>query len=394
MKGLKLRLSRTLILVMGGLLLVGGSGAAALYVGSDRLFGPSYLEINGLECTTLQEMKLKQAQHTWVRRYVFTEGGDGPARLRTAIRVAKAVQAAQKADLVQVTVLDKAGPTQRAAMRGRAIGAQVVYIPDAAKAPDPGDPVFSAFYVEGAAAHGEFYGLRITPPLEDIEKIATALTDSADCISPVVETEADPHGGGHDAKGGDGHGKSSGKGKASGHGDAGGHGESGGHGEAPAAENGHAPAEGEHGAEGAAKEGDHGAESGGLISSITSKIFGSKTEVAAQESHAGAGGAPADGQQAADHTAPSPEHTAVAPQPGFVDRIKGMIFGAPETGVVVVQPSPAPVAAPSPAPADHAAPHDGIDPMKVAAPTQAAKPENTPASAVTSPAEAAPKPQH
>lgn len=369
-KGVKLRLSRTLILVMGGLLLVGGSGAAALYVGRDKIFGPSYAEVNGLECTTLQEMKLKQAQHTWVRRFVFTDGGDGQARLRTAVRVAKAVQAAEKADLVQVTVLDKSGPTQRAAMRGRAIGAQVVYIPDTSKAPDPSDPTFSAFYIEGAATHGEFYGLRITPPLEDIEKIAAVLTDNADCVSPVVETEADGHGGGHDAKAKDDHGskKSSGHGDASGHGETSGHGGSDGHGEAaPAAESAHAPEEGGHDAPAAAKDGESGKDGGGLVSSLKNMIFGGAKDVAAQENHGTGEPVHGDVQQAADHTVPSPEHTAVAPQPGFVDRIKNMIFGAPQTDVVIMQPAPAPVAPPS-AQANQPV-HDGIDPMKVAAPS-------------------------
>ncbi|MFD1746849.1 hypothetical protein ACFSE1_15340 [Rhizobium helianthi] len=365
MKGLKLRLSRTLILVIGGVLLVGGSGAAALYIGSDRLLGPSYESINGLECTTLQEMKLNRDQRTWVRRYVFTSGGDGPARLRTAVRVAKAVQKSAKADLIQITVLDKSGPTQRAAMRGRAIGAQVVYIPDTSKAPDPNDPVYSAFYIEGTASNGEFFGLRISPPVEDIEKIAAELTDGADCISPVVETE-------ESGKSGSGeHGKTSGhesktdekKGKGDASEQGGGH-------DSPAADAGHgkaAPAEG-HGGEAGTEDG----KSEGLVSSISTMIFGKKSEaVAAQPPHPEAQG---EEKMLADHQSPSPEHTAAAEPAGLVDRIKAMMFGKDKPEVVEKQPSPAPVgqgAAKPDAQASHDASHDGIDPMKVAAPTDA-----------------------
>lgn len=371
MKGLKLRLSRTLILVLGGLLLVGGSGAAALYFGSEKLLGPPYESVNGLECTTLQEMKINREQRTWVRRYVFTEGGDGPARLRTAVRVAKAVQASAKADLIQITVLDKSGPTQRAAMRGRAIGAQVVYIPDTSKAPDPSDPIYSAFYIEGAASNGEFYGLRISPPVEDIEKIAAGLTDGADCISPVVETEGDAHGGAGEHGKSPGHGEKKGKGAASEHG--------GGH-DAPAADAGHgeaSPAEASHGEAAPAEgHGAEGAKSEGLVSSISNMLFGKKNEAEAAQAHAdethGVAGnnhdTNSESQQASDHQAPSPETTAVAEKPGLVDRIKNMMFGDSKPDVVEKR-------APSPNASDTAhevePAHDGIDPMKVAAPTEA-----------------------
>lgn len=385
-KGVKIRLSRTLVMILGGgLLLIGGSGAAALYVGADKLLGPSWEEVNGLKCTTLQEIKLKQEGHSWVRRFVFAEGGDGPQRLKTAVRVAKAVQKSEKADLVQVTVLDKNGPTQRAAMRGRAIGAQVIYIPDTTKAPDPSDPVLSGFYVEGAANHGEYFGLKISPPLEDLEVMAAALKDFEDCVSPIVPEAADPHGakpakGAKGAKGAD-HGAKSGHGEASGQDKPAadkGHGEK--------APDGHAPA-----AEGAAHE--EAPKSEGLVSSLTNMIFGNKSQAA--EAAAQHGVEPANASQAehktevaGDHTTPSPEHTAVAEQPGFLDRIKGMIFGSDKPTVTEKPVSPAPTASADGKPEPHEAAGkasgkgDGIDPMKVAAPTDAPK------------AAPAPKPSH
>lgn len=398
-KGVKIRLSRTLIFVLGGLLLVGGSGAAALYVGADKLLGPSWEEVNGLKCTTLQEIKLKREGHSWVRRFVFAEGGDGPQRLKTAIRVAKAVQHAEKADLVQITVLDKSGPTQRAAMRGRAIGAQVIFIPDTSKAPDPADPVLSGFYLEGAASHGEYFGLKITPPLEDLEAIAAGLKDMVDCVSPVVPEVVDPHAakpakGAKGGKGGD-HGAKSDHGAAPAHGEASGH-------DKPAADNGHgekAPADGHAPAAEGAGHGEAAKSEGGLVSSLTNMIFGNKTqaaEVAAQHSPEGQTAETAENKAAAgDHTAPSPEHTAVAEQPGFLDKIKGMIFGG-DKPVVTEKPAAPAVSADGKPKADeaggqHAADKgdgkatgkgDGIDPMKVAAPTDAAKapaPEKPPA---------------
>lgn len=366
-KGVKIRLSRTFVMILGGLLLIGGSGAAALYVGADKLLGPSWEEENGLVCTTLQDIKLKRDGHFWVRRFVFAEGGDGPQRLKTAVRVAKAVQKAEKADLVQITILDKNGPTQRAAMRGRAIGAQVIFIPDLSKAPDPSDATLSGFYVEGAASHGEYFGLKISPPLEDIEAMAAGLKDLADCVSPIVPEVADPHAA-KPVKGGkpDSHGAKADHGAASGH-------------DQPAPKEGHeekAPDAHAPAADGASHE-EAEPKSEGLVSSLTNMIFGSNSAAAeVAGAHPATPGGTETAEQKAplseDHTSPSPEHTAAAQQPGFLDRIKGMVFGS-EKPVVTEKPSAVPTASNDKSgqgDAQHAAGKgDGIDPMKVAAPT-------------------------
>ncbi|WP_377296725.1 hypothetical protein [Rhizobium sp. SGZ-381] len=409
MKGVKIRLSRTLCLVLGGVVLLGGgSGALALYIGSDRLLGPSYLEVNGLQCTTLQLVKIKRDGHYWVRKYVFTDRGDGPARLKTALRVAKSVQAAEKADLVQISVLDKSGPTLRAGMRGRAIGAQVVYIPTPSKDADVPEPVYSAFYFEGpASAKGEYFGTRIEPTLGDIEKIAASLTDKADCVSPVIETQHKD----------DGHGAPKGKKKAKGGGhdaaaDAHGGGDAGhgggaekpaeGHGGTPVAGDGDKPAAGGgHGGEGGAPA--EKPEGGGLISSLKSMVFGSpapQTAAADTQSH-GAGSGPAEpgAAHAADaaKAAPSaPEQTAAAEAPGLFARAKAMIFGSDAPKPVVEPAAHAPAGTPlqgeeAAAPSVASAPaQDGIDPMKVAAPHADGSHAAEPAS-VTNDAAPAPK---
>lgn len=280
MKGIKIRLSRKLALILGGIVVLGGgSGAAALYASHAGYLGSSSASLNGLTCSTVQTVKIKRDHQYWVRKYVVADTGDGPARVRTAVRVAKAVQQAEKADLVQVAILDKAGPTDRAAMRGRAIGAQVIYTPDPSKVPDGvmNHPL-SAFYLDGSAdATGQYYGMRVDLPYEDIDGMATALTDFADCIEPVVAGAEGGHGGSAKAKGGEsGHGG----GEAAGHG--------GGHGEKPAAE-GHdaAPPEGH---DAPAAEG-HGPPDGGevvastpqdkgFLSSITGMFFGDKKDEA------------------------------------------------------------------------------------------------------------------
>lgn len=335
MKGLKFRFSKKLVFILMGSIVVlgGGSGAAAVLIGTDKILGPSYLEINGLECTALETVKIKRDQRYWVRKYVVSdEAGDGLARIRTALRVAKAVQEKEKADLVQVAMIDKAGPRDRAQMRGRAIGAQVVYIPDPKKAPEGTDAQpYSAYYLDGTAnSNGEYYGMRVDLPLEDVEALTARLTDHADCVGPVVATPEGEHGQKPKA---DGHGAPS---APAGHGEP----VANGHGAAPADGHG-APAEGQ-GGEVAAKE------SGGFLSSVTGMIFGSGQEAPAQ------GHAPAGNPAAAETHAAAP--AAAAPAAPAAD-------------------AHAPPAAPNKSVANNQAPDQSQGNQKPAAPAQVASAE-------------------
>ncbi|WP_418137630.1 hypothetical protein [Agrobacterium sp. El2ro-1b] len=205
----RMRFSRKLVMIGGGiLLLAGATGSAAVFIGSDRLLGPSYASTNGLSCDAVQTVNIRKNGALWVRKFIRTGGGDGPERLKTALRVAKAVYDKQKPDLVQVSVLDKNGPQLRSEMRGRAIAAQVVFIPDPAKIPEGANAHrYSAFYYDGAAnGSGQFYGLRIDLPLEDTEAMAASLSDSADCATPVLDGGSE----GHEGKAPKGHGENKG----------------------------------------------------------------------------------------------------------------------------------------------------------------------------------------
>ena len=372
---MKFRLSKKVVAVTVGVLVIcAGSGAAAVYVGADKLLGPSYLEINGLECRTLKTDRIKRDHRNWVRKYVVSDTpGDGMARIRTALRVARAVQEKEKADLVQVSVLDKAGPTERAEMRGRVIGAQVVYIPDLAKAPDGAQAqIYSAYYVDGSPTpKGEFFGLRMDVPLEDVEALTAKLTDKADCVDPVVAAPEGEHGA--PSAHGD---KKKPKPKGGEHGAAAeGHGDSGSEGHAAEPEATHSeegkPAADGHGApdghEGAAGTEDQIAskESGGFLGSVTSMIFGSKEEAKPEasasdaksdvahdadaqaahgeahsaapteaQSHAApAAAAPAEGHGAAAQEAKAADAAPAEPakeEGGMFSSLKGMIFGSGE----------------------------------------------------------------
>lgn len=286
MKGLpKIRLSKKLAFVLGGAVVLSGTtGAAAVYIGADTLLGPSYEQLNGLECTEVNTVTIKKKDRFWVRKYITTEPTDGLTRVKTALRVAKAVHEAEHADLVQVVVLDKNAPTGRTELRGRAIGADVVFVANPAHVPEEAqNGPYAARYVDKLAnASGQFYGEKINLPLEDIEQLVARLDDKTDCIKPVVEA---PEGHGADK----GHGAEKTKGADKGHGEAKGHdaAPADGHGAAPADGHGEAPKEG-HGEETPVAE--HGAtgESKGWMASIMGMVGLGSDEAPAAGDHAAA----------------------------------------------------------------------------------------------------------
>jgi hypothetical protein len=184
------RPSRKLVLIVGGIALLGGvSGGAALYMGKEAILGAPAETVNGAACTDVNLVTIKKQKKTWIRKYIKTEPTDGMTRVKTALRVAKAVYEAQKPDLVQVVVLDANGPTLRSDIRGRAIGADVVFIPH----PDPliesieGSKSFTARYYDGtAAANGLFFGERVDLQEDEITTLNASFKDVSDCIDPIA----------------------------------------------------------------------------------------------------------------------------------------------------------------------------------------------------------------
>lgn len=301
MKVPKIHLSRKLMLILGGVLVtLGGTGAAAVYIGADKLLGPSYAELNGLECTEVKTVEIHKKDRFWVRKFITTdEPGDGLARVKTALRVAKTLQETKKADLVQVVVLDASGPKDRSGMRGRAVGADIIYVPDPSHVPEElSVRVLTARYADGLAApNGEFFGERVDMLEADIQALVAKLNDQTDCVKPEgLVTEAEGHG----EKAADGHGKAPahsaedahGEKSADGHGEADAKGDAEGHGDAPDGEHGEETPVAEHGAE----------ESKGWMASLMGMV-GLGGDEASAEGHA----APADG-----YAAPADGHGAVA----------------------------------------------------------------------------------
>ncbi|PDT79822.1 hypothetical protein [Sinorhizobium sp. BJ1] len=200
----KLRPSKRLVVILAAAFAVSAaSGGAAVYVGRDRLAARlSEPSASGLECTTLRTLKLDHRGQRWIRMHVKTDRAGGPDRVRTALRVVGALANKEKADLYQVVVLDEAGPDDRAAVRGAAIGAEVLFAPGPRSVKGM-DEAFRASYNDGTAnPDGMFHGKVVSLDLDEVRAIMAKMDDRSLCIDPAAADAegTDPEASGHPAE--------------------------------------------------------------------------------------------------------------------------------------------------------------------------------------------------
>lgn len=266
---------KVMFLITGVLVLSGASGAYAVYSGKDTFLGmagPEKPSLSGLACTTIETLKMRRNGQRWIRKYVSTESAAGVDRVRTALRIAGLLAKEEKADLYQVVVLDAAGPLDRAARRGAAIGAEVLFAPDPSNLPGMSTP-FVARYNEGKAnTAGLFYGREVALSTDDVKTTLTAMDDKSDCFDPVAAAAA--------AEGG-----------AAGS-------ESGGHGETSPAEQETEAAAPEHGAGAPVEQSEAQPAEQGFFGSMLAMVLGSDSEKPSNEGHAA--------EPIAEHPAESP----------------------------------------------------------------------------------------
>ena len=184
---------KVVILVAAAVLLSGASGAAAVFVGREAILGPPAEKVSGVACVQVNKVKLDRNGQRWIRYYARAQAEDGDVRVKTALRIAGALSNHDEADLYQVVLLDQAGPANRADMRGRAIGAEVLFARNPSAIPGMTAP-FVASYTEGKpSASGEFYGEKKQLSLDEIKTIVTAITERDGCVDPAA-AEGEAHG--------------------------------------------------------------------------------------------------------------------------------------------------------------------------------------------------------
>lgn len=314
------RFSRKVLLILCGVLLLGGvAGATAVYIGKDQLLGPAEEEHKELECRNVQVIEDRRDRQVWLRKYIKTEAADGMTRVTTALRVAAALYEKKKPDLVQIVVLAENGPDKRSGINGRAVGADVVYVPDPSKLANLGKiPTIQASYVDAMPTEaGEFYGTKMRLPEEEASHILAALPEKTDCADPdaeLREAAAAAAGGGEGEKEEGAEGKAKEEGKAA---EGGEEGAAKAEGEkAPAAEGEGAAAEGEKPAgeaEKPAEEAGKAPPETGWFASITAMVFGGE-ESAEKPAEAAAGEAGKAEGEAAPAEEPSAEGEAAKPE--------------------------------------------------------------------------------
>lgn len=183
---LKLSMSRRLIFGIAGLFaLIGGSAAAAYYVGAEVVMGEQ-ASLVGAPCSTVLTMVSKTPSgRLWLRKYIRTDvETTGDARVRTALRIAAIAAKANKVDLVQVNVVTPHGPTKRAQMRGRAIAAQVTIGLKMDFLPDLESKIAAQYYDGDAGPDGEFHGDLVKPETEEVRAIVQSMAEATqeDCV--------------------------------------------------------------------------------------------------------------------------------------------------------------------------------------------------------------------
>ena len=191
----KLRLSRKLIIVTLGItVLLGGTGMTALYFGGNALKMEDGTSAIGGECTVVQTMLVKTpANGLWLRKFIRMEKASGPERVRTALRIAGLLAKKNAVDLIHVSVLDANGPTKRAEMRSRAIGAEVLVAIKPQNLPEMKTPAMATYYEGSASSQGRYYGDKIIVDMPEIGAMMTAMRtidEKPDCVDPNAEAAA------------------------------------------------------------------------------------------------------------------------------------------------------------------------------------------------------------
>ena len=169
----------------GILLLLTASAAGAYFMGGAGFLLGRDASVYGVECRLVDSVLFDHgAGERWLRLFVAVGETDPAGRLRTALRVAESAARSERADLVLVVAVDEKGPTSRALMRDRAVGARVVYAPHPARVTGVDVPLGASYVDADPTGAGEFYGKIEKPSLDRLEKMAAAMKQPFGCKTP------------------------------------------------------------------------------------------------------------------------------------------------------------------------------------------------------------------
>jgi hypothetical protein len=184
------RMSRKLVLLSAGFLLVlGASGTAALVLAPAHLI-PGYSEETVSSCKTLYQSDFRRGREERLIAVISTDAVKPADRVRTGMRIASHLAETSKPDLVIVQVVDHQGPTGRAEIRGAAIGTEIVHAPNPSKTVATGKP-WEVRYIDALPTRSGFYfGPRVDMRLAELQTIDHEIELVEGCDGDIVDEEA------------------------------------------------------------------------------------------------------------------------------------------------------------------------------------------------------------
>ena len=184
------RFYRLFLLSLSVILLLGGSGVAALWFGlvpKDNVIMAMLEE--PVECTILSDRFFLQSEERWMRLHIGLSETDGLERVATALAYARQQAEERQADLVTVVVSDLNGPRSLPLIRGHYIGAQVVYAGGSYQTASPRSSGFAqrtiARYIDTLPnAAGQFFGDRVTLEASQLDALWVETEKPVECLPP------------------------------------------------------------------------------------------------------------------------------------------------------------------------------------------------------------------
>ncbi|MBC7284127.1 hypothetical protein [Hoeflea sp.] len=183
------KISRKLVLLSGGFLLVlGASGTAALVFAPASMI-PGFSNAPGGHCKTLYQSEFNRDDEKRLIAVISTDDFEPRARIRTGMRIARHLAETLHPDLVIVQVADHRGPTARTELRGEAIGAEIVHAPHPAKTLATTKP-WEARYIDALPTDfGLYFGSRVDMRLTELETVNQEIELVEGCDGDVVDEE-------------------------------------------------------------------------------------------------------------------------------------------------------------------------------------------------------------
>ncbi|TDH34994.1 hypothetical protein E2A64_14845 [Pseudohoeflea suaedae] len=186
------RISRKLILITGGfLVLLGASGTATLLFGGGFHFSKGETaDMASGSCKTIYTSKFLRSGERRLVAVIRADDEKPAHRVQTGLRIARFLSESEKPDLVTIQMADMHGPESRIDIRGPMIGTEIVYAPNPNRSRAT-NRVWEVRYIDAKPSRmGYYFGQKISLPEDEIETVLREVEPFHGCDGDLVETAA------------------------------------------------------------------------------------------------------------------------------------------------------------------------------------------------------------